>query len=53
MATAADPRPDPAPGPALTRDPDDDYVIHLARAHDVASSAVMPTFSSGTSRIPR
>jgi predicted nucleic acid-binding protein len=21
-------------GPALTRDPDDDYVIHLARAHD-------------------
>ena len=35
LATAADLRPDPAPGPALTRDPDDDYVIHLARAHDV------------------
>ncbi len=27
--------PDPAPGPALTRDPDDDYVIRLAQAHDV------------------
>ena len=35
LATAADLRPDPAPGPALTRDPDDDYVIHLAQAHDV------------------
>ena len=35
LATASDPRPDPAPGPALTRDPDDDYIIHLARAHDV------------------
>ena len=33
LATIADVRPDPAPGPALTRDPDDDYVIHLARAH--------------------
>jgi len=27
-------RSDPAPGPALTRDPDDDYLIYLARAHD-------------------
>ncbi len=27
-------QPDPAPGPTLTRDPDDDYVIHLARAHN-------------------
>ena len=35
LAIAADPRPDPAPGPALTRDPDDDYVVHLAHAHDV------------------
>jgi putative PIN family toxin of toxin-antitoxin system len=35
VATAADLRPDPAPGPALTRDPDDDYLIHLAQAHDV------------------
>ena len=34
LATMADVRPDPAPGPALTRDPDDDYVIHLARAHN-------------------
>lgn len=34
LATAADVLPDPAPGPALTRDPDDDYVIHLARAHN-------------------
>lgn len=33
LATAADIRPDPAPGPELTRDADDDYVIHLARAH--------------------
>jgi putative PIN family toxin of toxin-antitoxin system len=35
LATTADVQPDPAPGPALTRDPDDDYVIHLARAYDV------------------
>lgn len=34
LATVADVQPDPAPGPALTRDPDDDYVIHLARAHN-------------------
>jgi predicted nucleic acid-binding protein len=34
LATTADMRPDPAPGPELTRDADDDYVIHLARAHD-------------------
>ena len=34
LATAADVRPDPALGPELTRDADDDYVIHLARAHD-------------------
>ena len=34
LTTVADVRPDPAPGPALTRDPDDDYVIHLARVHD-------------------
>jgi putative PIN family toxin of toxin-antitoxin system len=34
LATLADVRPNPAPGPALTRDPDDDYVIHLARAHN-------------------
>ncbi|MFQ5524115.1 MAG: putative toxin-antitoxin system toxin component, PIN family [Acidimicrobiia bacterium] len=34
LEIAADVRPDPAPGPALTRDPDDDYVIDLARAHD-------------------
>jgi len=33
LATAVDVQPDPLPGPALTRDPDDDYVIHLARAH--------------------
>ena len=33
LATLADVQPDPAPGPALTRDPDDDYVIHLARSH--------------------
>lgn len=34
LATVATVQPDPDPGPALTRDPDDDYVIHLARAHD-------------------
>lgn len=33
FATVANVQPDPVPGPALTRDPDDDYVIHLARAH--------------------
>jgi len=34
LATVANVQPDPAAGPALTRDPDDDCVIHLARAHD-------------------
>lgn len=34
LATVADVHPDPEKGPALTRDPDDDYVIHLARTHD-------------------
>ena len=33
LATGADLQPDPGPGPALTRDPDNDYVIHLVRAH--------------------
>jgi putative PIN family toxin of toxin-antitoxin system len=33
LATAADVHPNPPSGPALTRDPDDDYVIHLARQH--------------------
>lgn len=33
ITTAADIQPDPQPGPALSRDPDDDYVIYLARAH--------------------
>ena len=36
LATVADVQPDPAPGPALTRDPDDDYLIYLARAHKAA-----------------
>lgn len=35
LTVVADVVPDPASGPALTRDPDDDYVIHLARARDV------------------
>jgi putative PIN family toxin of toxin-antitoxin system len=34
LEATADVVPDPSPGPALTRDPDDDYVVHLARAHD-------------------
>jgi putative PIN family toxin of toxin-antitoxin system len=33
LATTADIHPNPPPGPALTRDPDGDYVIHLARQH--------------------
>ena len=33
LTAAAEVVPDPASGPALTRDPDDDYVVHLARAH--------------------
>lgn len=33
LSTTADVQPDPASGPELTRDPADDYVIHLARAH--------------------
>jgi len=35
LTVVADVVPDPASRPALTRDPDDDYVIHLARVHDV------------------
>lgn len=35
LATVADVHSDPAMGPALTRDPDDDYVINLARLHGV------------------
>ena len=31
LATAADVKPDPEPGPRLSRDPDDDFVIYLAR----------------------
>ncbi len=27
-------QPDPAPGPALTQDPADDYVIYLVRPHN-------------------
>ena len=34
LATLVDLQPDPAPGPALTRDPNDDYLIYLARAHN-------------------
>ena len=34
VATAADIHPDPEPGPRLSRDPDDDYVIYLARGND-------------------
>ena len=34
LATMARVQPDPALGPPLTRDPDDDYVIYLARAYD-------------------
>jgi len=54
FATVAEVRPDPVAGPALTRDPDDDYVIHLARAHNaeviVSGDAA---FSNGMSRILR
>jgi uncharacterized protein len=32
LVTIADVQPDPPSGPALTRDPDDDYVIYLARS---------------------
>lgn len=31
IGTTANVRKDPQPGPALTRDPDDDFVIYLAR----------------------
>lgn len=31
IGTTADVREDPQPGPRLTRDPDDDFVIYLAR----------------------
>ena len=49
LATVADVQPDSAAGPALTRDPDNDYVLHLARpTTSTSSSAVMQIFSSGT-----
>jgi predicted nucleic acid-binding protein len=35
IRTLVDLRDDPAPGPSLTRDPDDDFVIYLARGNDV------------------
>lgn len=34
LAAAAEIQPDPEPGPRLSRDPDDDYVINLARSND-------------------
>lgn len=34
LATAADIQPDPEPGPRLSRAPDDDYVIYLARQNN-------------------
>lgn len=34
LRTTADVRPDPALGPSLTRDPDDDFIICLARESD-------------------
>jgi len=33
LTVVADVRPDPEPGPPLTRDRDDDFIIYLARAH--------------------
>jgi hypothetical protein len=49
LATVADVQPDSAAGPALTRNPDNDYVIHLARpTTSTSSSAVMQIVSSGT-----
>jgi predicted nucleic acid-binding protein len=55
LATGADLQPEPGPGPALTRDPDDDYVIHLApcprrrlrRQRRCRSSRVARTASTG------
>jgi len=35
LATVSDVQPNPASGPELTRDPDNDYVIYLARAYEV------------------
>ena len=34
LRTRADVRDDPASGPSLTRDPDDDFIIYLAREND-------------------
>ena len=54
LATVADVQPDSAAGPALTQDPDNDYVIHLARpTTSTSSSAVMQIFSSGTNETLR
>jgi putative PIN family toxin of toxin-antitoxin system len=34
LRTTADVRDDPAPGPSLTRDPEDDFIVYLAREND-------------------
>lgn len=34
LSTTADVSEDPRPGPLLTRDPDDDFVVYLAREND-------------------
>lgn len=34
LSTTADVYEDPRPGPSLTRDPDDDFVVYLAREND-------------------
>ena len=34
LSTTADVSEDPRPGPPLTRDPDDDFVVYLAREND-------------------
>lgn len=34
LRTTADVRDDPASGPSLTRDPDDDFIVYLAREND-------------------
>ena len=34
LSTTADVRDDPPPGPSLTRDPDDDFIIYLARENN-------------------
>lgn len=52
LSTTADVSEDPRYGPPLTRDPDDDFVVYLARENDAAwIVSGTPTFWTGRHRV--